>query len=839
MQGNEMAMASARSGRARWARTAGALAWLALAAIAGCGDDASRLQAHLERGEKYLEEKQYPEAILEFKNMLQIDPNQAKAHYGLARAYLGSKQAQRAFWELQETVRLDPEHADARLEYAQFLLLGKKEELEEAIKQADAVLAKKPDLLSGLLLKGRALQTLERFDEASAVYEHAMQTAPSEGAPILLLATLQRSRGELERAEELFRKLAEVSPGFASYAALAGFLAGDPARDAETEKLYREALERAQEAEKPAAYAALANFYYARERWDDTESLLRTGIETVGDDLELVYTLARFYHARGDTQRADEMIQQATQAKPDDPKPFLVLSAYRGRNGDLPGALAAAEDALKADPEDLAARLRRAELLVDIGFRSQDKVKIAEGRAAVTKVLAGDAANPEALFVQSKIELAEGQPENAVTSLRRAIDKRPGWPQAHMLLGSALFLRKDLPGARAELARALELDAGLVDAAKLLSRVHAALGDDDLALEVGRKVLAAEEPGNEDVKLRILLAQSLARQRRLDDAARELSAIPAEKRDAEAWYALGRVELLRGNLEPGRAHLLRAQELDATRYEVLRALLDLDVKQGRLADSAQRIGAALKSKPDDPKLVQLDGEVALYSGDQATAEARFKRAIDLDPNDLAGYEKLARYMMVTGRPDEVVKTYETALEKNPDQATLHLTLGSLFELQGHADKAIARYEDAVRLDPKLAVAKNNLAYLIAETGGSLDRALDLAQEAKEMLPDNPNAADTLGWVLYKKNSHDAAIGYLREAVRNMEPDDPQLPIVRQHLALAYEASGDLKSAREAVDQALADIEARRTRDGGGEAAPEPAWAGEIRALQERLARAGS
>jgi tetratricopeptide (TPR) repeat protein len=144
----------------------------------------------------------------------------------------------------------------------------------------------------------------------------------------------------------------------------------------------------------------------------------------------------------------------------------------------------------------------------------------------------------------------------------------------------------------------------------------------------------------------------------------------------------------------------------------------------------------------------------------------------------------------------------------------------------------------VRLDPELGVAKNNLAYLIAESGGNLDRALDLAQEAKELLPDNPNAADTLGWVLHKKQSHDAAIGYLREALRAMDPDDPQLPIVRQHLALAYEASGDVKSAREVVDEAIADIEARRGRE-GAESAAEPPWVGDIRALRARLEQTGS
>jgi tetratricopeptide (TPR) repeat protein len=825
---------SSASGRGIPFQWAGALALGCAVAFAsaGCESKASRLAGHMERGEQFMTEEKYPEAILEYKNVLQLDPNESKAHYGLARAYLSSKQAQRAFWELQETVRLDPSHNDARLEYAQFLLLGKAEDLAEAVKQADAVLEKSPDNLPAMVLKGRALQSLEKFDEAQAVFEKAMELKPDEPAPILLLASFHRARGDDAKAEVMFKKLTEVKPGFPSYAAYAGFLGSDRSRDADTEKWYRDGLAKAEEKEKPAAHAALANFYYSRERWDEAEQILLAGLEATPSDLELVYTLARFYHGRGDTAKADEMIQRATQATPNDPKPFLVLSAYRGRNGDLEGALAATDDALKAAPDDLASRLRRAELLIDIGFRSGDQTRLAEGRAIVTKVLAGDKTNADALFVQAKLDLAEGKSDLAVNALRAALDQRPEWPQAHLLLGSALFLRKDLPGARSSLGRALELDAGLAEAGKLLARVHAALGDDDLALEVGRKVLEKSD----DMKLRIVLAQSLARQRKLEQAGKELEKIPEAQRDAEANYALGRVQLLLGHPEVGRGFLVKAYELEPGRYEVLRELLNLDIREGKLADSAARVGAALKAKPDDGKLLQLAGEIALYSGDREGAEQNFKKAIDKDPNDIAAYEKLARFMMVTNQPDQVVKTYEDALARNEKSAKLHLIVGSLYELRGEKTRAMERYEDAIRLDPQLAVAKNNLAYLIAESGGSLDRALDLAQEAKEQLPDNANAADTLGWVLYKKNSNEAAIGYLREAVRNMQPDDPQLPIVRQHLALAYEASGDVKSAREAVDQAIADIDARKSRD-GDKAAPEPPWAGEIRALRDRLAQA--
>ena len=146
---------------------------------------------------------------------------------------------------------------------------------------------------------------------------------------------------------------------------------------------------------------------------------------------------------------------------------------------------------------------------------------------------------------------------------------------------------------------------------------------------------------------------------------------------------------------------------------------------------------------------------------------------------------------------------------------------------------MARYEDAIRLDPGLAVARNNLAYLIAEEGGDLDRALDLAQEAKAILPDNPNAADTLGWVLYKKELPSAAIGYLKEAVNGFDAGDPHLALVRHHLALAYEAAGEPEHARQTLERAIRDLDAIY-RDEDGKQRSEPAWAAEIRAMHRRL-----
>jgi len=809
---------------------------LALLVLTACQDDATRIADHRARGEAYAENEEYAEAILEFKNVLKLDPNDAAAHYGLATTYLAQKDARRAYWELEETVRLDPENVEARLQLAQFLLFQKDEDKERAIASADAILALEPDRWEALILKGRALVALGRLEESGDSFAAAVEAAPDQSGPRLLYANYLRATGDLEAAEASFLKLTELEAGFAAWAAYAGFLASSGDRDEDAEAAYRTGLEQAEAEERVAATTVLANFLMARDRGDEAEAVLKEGIGSVTDDPRLIYLLARLYHTEGRTDEADQMILEATRANPEDPGPFLLLSSYRERIGDLEGALEAADDALKADPSHELAQLRRAEVLVDLGYRSGDTKRVAQGRAIVDAILSQNAAHPEALFVKAKIDLAESQRggddklEEAITALRRSIDSRPDWAQAHFLLASALFLDGDRAQARASAARALELDASLLQARILMARIHAALGDHSLAVEAGKRALEQAD----DPQLRIIVAQSLVRQGQLGAALQELEAIPEQDRGAEANYAIGRVLMLKGENEAARVHLVRALEIEPAHAEILRSMLALDVRNGQLEDSAKRVSVALGEEPDNPKLHQLAGEIALFMGKPSEAEKSFRRAIELDPNDLRSYDLLARYLAVSRRPDEVLATYERALEQNSRSGPLNLVVGSLYEAQGRREEAMERYERAIELDPDLAVAKNNLAYLIAERGGNLDRALDLAQEAKALLPDNPNAADTLGWVLYKKDVPGAAVSYLRESVNGMTPGDRNLPLVRQHLAMAYEANGEEERARAELEKALEEIRAMIAPQEDRPAGVEPPYAQEIRDQLGRL-----
>ena len=807
-------------------KAAGVLLALSLAGIPACQDPAERVEEHRSRGDAALAEGRHDDAIIEYKNLLQIEPNDAAAHYGLARSYLGVRQGRQAFWELQETVRLAPDHFDARLQYAQLLMAGSQENREQALEQIEAVLEADEARWIAWLLKGQALYSLGRHDEARLALQTCLEHGPEESAALFGLAEFHRTQGERDRAEPLYRKLAELEASAPAWQALARFLADDREREADAEAAYRKALELAEPAERTKAHRQLASFFFARERLDEAETVLRQGIETEEDDFELLYTLAQLYAARGDPDGADALLLEAVEARPGDARLLLAVSDYRELRGDLAGAIEAAEQAVAANPDDQRTKLRRAELLLTHGFGQRDAERIAKGRAALNAVLAREPDLPEALYVRSRVHISEQDYEQAVATLRRVLDRRPAWARAHMMLGNALALLGDRFGARSELARALELDPGMVAAQRGLARLHAELGDDEAAVELGRRALRSAP---HDTELHLSVSQSLVRLGRADEATDQLERIPASQRNAETWFAVGRLELARGDLAGARRDLLRAHALYPTRFEILRALLRLDVREGRLADSAERIQAALVEAPTDARLMQLAGEVALRVGNGPAAEKAFRRAIELDPNDLAAYQNLVSYMLATGRPQEVLHTFQRARDANPNSGVVHLQLGVLYEGRGRIRDAIPRYEEALRLDPSLVVAKNNLAYLLSEQGDDLDRALDLAQDAKAVLPDNPLVSDTLGWVLYKKGVASAAVGYLLEAERGLPDGAAQLGEVRLHLALAHEANDQPAEAREVAARALRDLEAQ-----GAAGADAPPWLAQLQAVADRL-----
>jgi len=123
----------------------------------------------------------------------------------------------------------------------------------------------------------------------------------------------------------------------------------------------------------------------------------------------------------------------------------------------------------------------------------------------------------------------------------------------------------------------------------------------------------------------------------------------------------------------------------------------------------------------------------------------------------------------------------------------------LLERQNRLSEARKEYERILSLEPHAIVAANNLAWIYCESGGNLDVALQLAQEATSKAPDEPDFNDTLGWIYYKKDLVFQGMPHMQRAVSRA----PNNPLFRFHLGMAYAKQGESVKALASLKRALA------------------------------------
>jgi tetratricopeptide (TPR) repeat protein len=239
-------------------------------AIGGCGQLSPEAQKaeHFERGQAYFEKGQFQEVLIEFKNVVQIDPKDADGHYRLALTYLelGSlPHRQTAFSELTKTIDLDPANRDAQLKLGELYLLNR--DPAQARERAKRVLASAPHDADGLRLRRRSLIAQGDFDRGIADLKTAIAQAREKIPPYLDVAQAFLLRKDHTTAESMFRQALEADPrSIAARLAFGDFrlLTGKPV---EAEAEYMRALEL--EPDNEALHLKLAGFYQLIGKWPE------------------------------------------------------------------------------------------------------------------------------------------------------------------------------------------------------------------------------------------------------------------------------------------------------------------------------------------------------------------------------------------------------------------------------------------------------------------------------------------------------------------------------------------------------------------------------------------
>jgi TolB-like protein/DNA-binding winged helix-turn-helix (wHTH) protein len=128
--------------------------------------------------------------------------------------------------------------------------------------------------------------------------------------------------------------------------------------------------------------------------------------------------------------------------------------------------------------------------------------------------------------------------------------------------------------------------------------------------------------------------------------------------------------------------------------------------------------AALKALQMNSSIPEAHASLArvklYYDWDWSGAEAEYRRAVELKPDDAELHERYARCLMVAGRPKEGLAEIHRAHELNPLSATILASLAGNYIGTREYDKAIKLGRKAIELDPHCgqAYASISCAYFI-------------------------------------------------------------------------------------------------------------------------------
>ena len=177
-------------------------------------------------------------------------------------------------------------------------------------------------------------------------------------------------------------------------------------------------------------------------------------------------TLTEIYIARGLNDKAAESIAKASELEPDNLKVLERRAALAAGQGKIDEAIALNEKVLEKKPDNT-------EVLVALADLYNRKKQPKKAEEMLNRVVALDPKNAYRTFynlgvvILNREDSSDADNRKAAEAFRKSIELKDSYALAHRDLGFALLRIGDLPGARKELQRYVDLDPRARDAGEI------------------------------------------------------------------------------------------------------------------------------------------------------------------------------------------------------------------------------------------------------------------------------------------------------------------------------------------------------------------------------------
>jgi tetratricopeptide (TPR) repeat protein len=401
------------------------------------------------------------------------------------------------------------------------------------------------------------------------------------------------------------------------------------------------------------------------------------------------------------------------------------------------------------------------------------------------------------VLLNAQLRIAKGDHAKAIEDLERARNTFPKMPELLFLLGRAHILRgTDDKRAEECLQQALFVQPEHAEANLLLASLQLKKGESGAAVTQLQKFLQKQP---RQLRGWLLLADALRAQNNFAATLKVYDEVDKlVPNNPQTALMRGLVHLQQNKRPEARAAFLEALKRYPDFAPADEQLIGLDVVEKRFADARARVDARLRKDPENAENHLLLARVCAASDDRKGAEAALNQVIKLRPDAAIPYILLANLYLADKQVDSALAKLEEAIAKNPRNLQAHMMAATLHDTRKEPAKAKAYYEKIVELNPKFAPALNNLAYLYSSNPAELEKAFELAQKARELRPQDPNIADTLGWILYQRKQYAWAVTVLQESADKLA-DSAE---VQYHLGLARYMVGNEDLALAALQKAI-------------------------------------
>jgi cellulose synthase operon protein C len=742
--------------------------------LLACGRSADKFLA---KGEEYLQKRKFHDAMMQFRAAAEYDTTSAKAHWGLARTYENLGQFNDTLDELRKTVELDGTNLDAKARLGNYFLLVQPPLFAEAEKLQQEIVEKDPKFVEGYVLKA-SIFAAQNHPEAEVVgkLNEAIAINPQRTETYISLSRYYQSHDKAAEAEAALQKGISVNPNAALGMTEYGRFLMYAGRNADAEKQFQ--LATAAEPQNVAPYEAMADFYAVTRQFDKAEISYKHLVEMQENSPESRLELAEFY---------------ATAHKQNE-------------------AVSTLEQIVADSPEYVLARYRLAQLFLD----AKEREKVKDQVAALLKINSEDT---EALMLRARLRMLEDRSEDAVHDLESVLKKQPSQRDALFYISQAKLSLGHIDEAKAFIADIERYHPDFLKVGLLKIQAANAAGDTPEALRQANALYTrahdaaakagAEGRESQELQVRALTARGLAN---LD-----LGKLPEAKADLEdvarrspnsssAVVNLARL----ASAEKDRSRALglydKAMSMDGSNFDALSGYVNVSIDAKKTAPAYTRIDDMIARNADRNDVLAALHYLrsTLFSAEHnaASAETELTTALALDPGYLPAYSAYAQLLVRRNDVAAGIDQYQKAVQASPS-AALYTMLGILEDSRGSSAEAEKNYRKALEIAPESPIAANNLAWLITETQGNLDEALQLASMSVAKNPSDAGYYDTLGYVYLMKGLYSPAVEQLKKAVALDSMNGKSAnPGYRVRLANALAHAGDKTAARREAETSL-------------------------------------